>query len=202
MKKSYRKIIYNIKIMTIEYRITTYNDSYLKELWKDNWFLNCINDNKMYWSKEIKQTRKQKEAIKTPQYLEFKLLYPKSDWITSDRVIKMVNDLYDKWKFQELMKWVQDYVKFVKVNNLIKKFILNPATFLNNNRWQDEFSIIDTKIGASDSWMNTYFENLEPNIIDKVLEKKREWCRKYPNKEFTKWVLEIMIKWAITGNTE
>lgn len=43
-----------------EYRTTPTDNKYLDPMWKDWWFLNCINGDKMIWSKEVKKKRTSK----------------------------------------------------------------------------------------------------------------------------------------------
>jgi len=177
----------------IEYKIITLNNKALPILWKDNWKMCWITNEFMYFSREVKKSFKLTKVEQTKEYLNFKSLYPKKSGITDPKVINKVNSLVKENKYQELIDWVTRYNKFILVNNLISKFILNPLTFLNQERYLDKFDIIDQKVWASEMWMNDYLEKLDPKLIEKVLAKKKEWQKQHPTTEFTSWVLKNII---------
>lgn len=58
----------------LEYKIIIYNTKALPELWKDNWILSTIHENKMFFYREIKKQVKSRalttESNKSIQYLK------------------------------------------------------------------------------------------------------------------------------------
>lgn len=176
----------------IDYKIIVSNDKALPLLWKESWQLVTISEWKMYFSRQSKRNIKQNTEI-TKEYNEFKMLYPKSSWITSPQVVNKINKLVKEWKYQEMIDWVTKYVRFVKVNNLISKFILNPLTFLNQERWKDWFDIVNIKLWASESWMNKLLETLTEIQIQNVLNEKNDYKKRFPKKEITEWIIQNII---------
>lgn len=176
----------------LEYRIIKTNNSALKNLGADNWQMCWVNNEYMYFSREVKKTKFIKTE-QTKEYLLFKELYPKKSWITSTKIINKINNLVKEKKFEELINGINKYIKFIKVNNYISKFILNPETFLNNERRKDEFDIIENKIWASESWINPFLKDLDSEVVENVMKKKKERQKQFPNNKLSEWVMKNII---------
>jgi len=173
----------------IEYKLIVSNDSALPLLGKEWWELICIDSGKMYLSREIKKTRKEKKAEMTQEYLQFKELFPKKTGITSQKVINKIDEIVKSWDFEKLMEWVEKFNKKIFLEKILPKFIPYPETFLNQRRWEDEFQIMENRLVVSEQWITEYLKQLTPQEWEKLLEMKRNY-----KKDVTRGVIENMIR--------
>ena len=79
-----------------QYRTTPTDNKYLDTMWKEWWFLNCINGDKMIWSKKIVKTR----IITPKESIEEKLYYNETfvKWCCS--YYKEIEEKYKDWRDQ------------------------------------------------------------------------------------------------------
>lgn len=179
----------------ILYRITVANDKILPEMWKDNRLLVWINEWKFYFTKkDIKACKEKKKAIKTTQYLEFSNLYKtiKNNWLSSDALILKYNTLVEQGLHDKIIQWLQRYIKKIKAENIAKSFILMWSTFISQERWKDDFIIMENRVGYNQKWLLPYIQNVDELkaklIVDEV--RKRE---KKNNKDCNEKVLQNII---------
>lgn len=173
----------------IEYRIIKLDNSALHEMWRNNWQLICINEWMMYFSKQVKQSREQKKAIQTPEYLEFRKAYPSSTGIYDDKLIKKYNDLVNEWLHKDIINAVEQYKKELAVTWQAK--IANASTFLNQKRWLQNFRVVKD---VNEEWVNDMLKWLDALIITQVLETKKQWEKNNPTKKCTPWILANIIE--------
>lgn len=172
-----------------EIRIIVSNDSALPLLYKEGWELKWISEWKMYLDRLKTKTRQQKKAEQTSQYLQFKELYHKKSWITSQNVINKIDEIVKAWEFEKLMEGVEMYNKKIFLENIVMKFVLNPETYLNNRRWEDPLDIRENMLPVSEQWILPYLNSLSPENGKTLMRMKWEY-----KKELTKGVIENMIK--------
>ena len=138
----------------IEYRITSYNTDYLRELWKDNWILSTIHDNKMFFYREIKVCRKSRQpTTETLEFVQFYTLYPKKK--APQSALKAWHNLSktDQDKVLEVLPYHISYWKFKYWKTMVKwkekikddTFIPYPASWLNSGAYKDEWLEVDGK---------------------------------------------------------
>lgn len=177
-----------------EYRIIKANDEALKVLGKENRELTTIYNDKMYFKKKVisKSEREQKEASKSNEFIEFAELYStiKNSWLSDDKLIKKYNWLVIK--HNEIMDWLNRYIKKIKAENTAKNFILMASTFINQERWKDEFIILENRVWYADSRMLPYLQKVDETKAKLILDKVREREKKM-NKECNEWVLQNII---------
>jgi hypothetical protein len=77
----------------IEYKIIKTNKSALPILGKDNWILTFMNEYEMYFYREVKKTKLERNALKTPEYEEFKNKFPSNTGIYDEKLIIKYNKL-------------------------------------------------------------------------------------------------------------
>lgn len=124
--------------MRIEYKTIPISEIYnLNEYWKDGWIVGLLVKDVFIAHREVKKTRKEKKAERTTEYQNFHDLYPKKSWITSDSVIRKINESVKDWTYTRIMEGVERYNKKIAIEKIVPKFILNAETFLNQRRWED-----------------------------------------------------------------
>ena len=120
----------------LEYKIIAYNTKALLTLWEDNWNLNCIYEDKMFFSREIKKKRESKELDLTWFELWYKL-YPRK--VSRWNAEKAWNKLSENQRILAL-EWIKKYIIYWKKKKTEKEFIPHPATWLDikDQRWNDD----------------------------------------------------------------
>lgn len=180
-----------------EYRIIKANDEALKVLWKENRELTTIYNDKMYFKKKIisKSEREEKQASKSNEFIEFSKLYwtIKKTWLSDDKLINKYNKLAKEWKHTEIMDWLTRYIKKIKAENTAEKFILMASTFINQNRYLEEFIVLENRVWFTQKWIIPYLQEVSEEKAQLILDKVREWEKKQ-SKEITKWVLQNIIE--------
>lgn len=178
----------------IKYRIIKANDEALHTMWKENWELVSISDSKMYFMKKIvsKQDREEKQLTKSPEFIEFAKKYYiiKDSGLSDEKLIAKYNKLIDK--HQEIMNWLDKYIRKIKAENIAINFILMASTFISQERWKDEFTIMENRVWFAQKWMLPYLQDLPEERIQFIVNKVREREKKY-NKDCTEWVLQNII---------
>lgn len=174
-----------------EYRIIKANDEALKVLWKENRELTTIYNDKMYFKKKIisKSEREEKQASKSNEFIEFAKLYwtIKKTWLSDDKLINKYNKLAKEWKHTEIMDWLARYIKKIKAENTAEKFILMASTFINQNRYTEEFIVLENRVWFTHKWILPLLQEVEEEKAQLVLDKIRQ-REKQTNKEITEWV--------------
>lgn len=133
----------------IEYRITSYNTNYLGELWKDNWILSTIHDNKMFFYREVKRVVAKNAITETPDFQNWYDLYPKHKsrqqalkewWRLKPEEIELAKQFlplhiqYWKSKYGKAMKKGKEAIKDLT-------YVPYPSTWLSAKWWNDEIEI-------------------------------------------------------------
>lgn len=176
-----------------EIRIIKSSDSALPILYKEWWCLVAIADEKMYLEKEVKITRAQKKADRTEEYTKFHDLYPKKSGITSDSVIRKINESVKDWTYPRIMEWVERYKKKIEIEKITPKFTLNASTFLNDKRWQDPFDAFEERIPIAEKWILEKIRDLNELETKECMRLKREWETKQ-KRDCTPWVFDNIVK--------
>ncbi len=166
----------------LEYKIIAYNTKALPTLWEDNWNLNCIYEDKMFFSREIKKKRESKELDLSWFELWYKL-YPRhvSRWNAE----KAWNKLSENQRILAL-EWIKKYIIYWKKKKTEKEFIPHPATWLdiNDQRWNDDLSEVpETAIIQTNARAKEEDEEEKKNQEEKeALDKKIAYYQKDPIK--------------------
>jgi hypothetical protein len=102
----------------------------------------------MYLSKHIttKTEREVKEATKSKEFIEFANLYKtiKNNGLSDDKLITKYNKLVPE--HTEIIDGLKRYIKKIKAENIAKNFILMASTFINQERWKDEFILLENRV--------------------------------------------------------
>ena len=166
----------------LEYKIITYNTKALPTLWEDNWNLNCIYEDKMFFSREIKKKRESKE-LDLSWFESFYRIYPRhvSRWNAE----KAWNKLSENQRILAL-EWIKKYIIYWKKKKTEKEFIPHPATWLdiNDQRWNDDLSEVpETAIIQSNDKAREEDNEERKNREEKeALDKKIEQYKRDPEK--------------------
>ena len=162
----------------LEYKIIAYNTKALPTLWEDNWNLNCIYEDKMFFSREIKKKRESKELDLT--WFE---LYPrkKNPWDAK----KAWNKLSENERIL-CVEWIKKYIIYWKKKGITKEFMPYPATWLckENESWNDDLSEVpETAIIQTNARAKEEDEEEKKNQEEKeALDKKIAYYQKDPIK--------------------
>lgn len=185
--------------MVVEYKTIKISElPKLNEYGKEWWIVSWLKiENTIFLYRELKKTRKEKKAERSKEYEKFHELYPKKSWITSDSVINNINTAVKGWRFESIMEWVERYVKMIKVENIVPKFILNAETFLNQKRYEDPFDVMESRIPISEQWILEKIKNLNELEIKEVMKIKKEYEAKQ-KKDCTPGVFDNIIA-KVTG---
>ena len=166
----------------LEYKIIAYNTKALPTLWEDNWNLNCIYEDKMFFSREIKKKRESKELDLTWFELWYKL-YPrkKNPWDAK----KAWNKLSENERIL-CVEWIKKYIIYWKKKGITKEFMPYPATWLckENESWNDDLSEVpETAIIQTNARAKEEDEEEKKNQEEKeALDKKIAYYQKDPIK--------------------
>jgi len=153
--------------MPIEYRIIEYNTKALPELWKDNWILSCINENKMFFYREVKRVVSKKEITEKDDFTAFWNLYPKERRKKKKEAQDFWNKLDEKRRTLAL-EWLKKYLVYWKKTNQDYNFISMPLYWLKGERYMDEW--------LDDTLKNPVNEKLRTDLEEeKKLEEDRLW---------------------------
>lgn len=166
----------------LEYKIITYNTKALPTLWEDNWNLNCIYEDKMFFSREIKKKRESKE-LDLSWFESFYRIYPRhvSRWNAE----KAWNKLSENQRILAL-EWIKKYIIYWKKKKTEKEFIPHPATWLdiNDQRWNDDLSEVPETaiIQTNDKAREEDNEERKNREEKEALDKKIEQYKRDPEK--------------------
>jgi len=126
----------------IEYKIIDRVNlkTYLRKLWQDLWQLDWFDSEIAIFSKKVIIKIEKKLTIHESAFEKFWNLYPKK---TSKKVSEQKFMLLDKNIFDNLFTWLELYIRSkqaeIKSKNL--QYILDPSTWINQERWTDEISV-------------------------------------------------------------
>lgn len=182
-------VFFKYKNMKLEYRIIKSEDHALHVMWEEGWMLSCIGEGKMYFTRPARKSKEEKRADHTPEYIEFRKLYPSDAGIYDSKLITKYNKLVAEWLHKQIIEAVTLYKKELEVKKQTK--IANASTFLNQQRWMQNFKV--TKGEPWKEWMDAMLKPLDATQIEKVLAISKEWKDKNPIKELTEWILQNMI---------
>lgn len=171
----------------IQYKLIKLNNEALTILGKDKWILSTIYNDVMYFYREVKKRRSEKNLLQTPQYLEFKEKYPSKTWIYDDKLIIKYNKLVEEWLHTQIINSIEMYKKEIEIT---WKPVANASTFLNQKRWNEKFKVIKNK---NEEWQNELLKDLPIKIIEQVIEKKKEW-ESTMKKDISEWVFKNIIE--------
>jgi hypothetical protein len=175
----------------LEYRIIKLNNSALPELWKDSWIMCWINNEFMYFYREVKRIRSEKNFLVTPEYSEFKIKYPSNTWIYDEKFIIKYNKLVSEWLHEQIIKSVEQYKKELEVT---KKPVANPSTYINQKRYLQDFKVVKCK---NEEWQNELLKELPSKIIEQILSKKKDW-EDTNKKDISEGVFKNIIDYYLT----
>lgn len=176
-----------------EIRIISQNDKALPILYKEWWSLVAIAEGKFYLDREIKISRTQKKTERTEEYQNFHDTYPKKSWITSDSVIRKINEAVKDWTYTRVMEWVERYNKKIAIEKIVPKFILNAETFLNQRRWEDQFDCFSERIPIAEKWILDKIRDLNELETKECMRMKKEWEAKQ-KRDCSPWVFDNIVK--------
>lgn len=124
----------------IEYRVVVAKDGILPGLWVEWWELCAIADGKMYFRKKTVKRVERKLTKHEALFEEFWTKYPKK--VGKKKVEQKFLNI-PKGDLESLMVWFELHLKIwakdIKLKNI--KYIPNPETWLNQERWRDEVEI-------------------------------------------------------------
>lgn len=129
----------------------------------------------MYFDREIKKTRREKKAERTPEYQAFHDAYPKKSGITSDRCVKLVAEVVANGEYPKMMEAIDRYKKKIALEKIVPKFILNPETFLHDRRYDDPFDAFESRIPECEKWILDMVRELNELQIKDVFRLKKDW---------------------------
>lgn len=175
----------------IEYKIIKINNKALPLLWKDNWIMCWLNNEFIYFYREVKKTKSERNTLKTPEYEEFKRLYPSTTWIYDEKLIVKYNKLVAEWLHKQIIDSVEMYKKELEIT---KKPVANASTYLNQKRYLQEFKVVKSK---DEEWQNELLKYLPSKIIEQVLRKKKEW-EDTNKKDISEGVFKNIIDYYLT----
>lgn len=160
----------------------------LNELGKSNRITSIIVEDRIILYREVKQSKEQKKAIQTKEYLEFRELYKKmsANWIYDDKFIKKYNKLVSEWLHQTIIDSIPRYEKECVLLNRPYK---NASTFINQKTRIQEFRVVKTK---EEEWVNDMIKDFTEYQIKEIIKTYKEW-EKTQHKDITKWVLQNII---------
>ncbi len=185
----------------IVYRVIKKDIYALPKLWKEWWIMSWVDNDYMYFYKEIKETKKrsreEKEAIKTPERKEFFDLYKtiKSNGLSDDKLIHKYNKLVAEWLHDKIILNVKQYKTYLEVKKK-KEFALMAQTYLNQARYNDKWEIIED---TSKKFINDIFEErkLNKTQIDNCLTEISNWEYKNKPREITTGITNNIIDYIL-----
>lgn len=170
----------------------------IEKLWEE-WFEYC---NELDWvlifNKKVvsKIDREKKEESKSKEFIEFAKLYStiKNSWLSDEKLISKYNKLV--WQHQDIMDWLNRYIKKIKAENIAKNFILMASTFINQERYKDEFTIMENRVWYSQKWLIPLLQDLPEEkaqiIVDKIREREKK-TNKECNESIAKNIINSII---------
>lgn len=184
--------------MSIQYRITKADDKILPKMWTENWQLIAISDWKFYFSKKSVDKKAQNPQETSQEFLIFRSLYKKlkQNWLYDPKLhIKFEEKRKEYW-LEVIMKNLDQYIKHCQVQNKPEDKILMPTTYLNQNRFLDNWALVNTV--TSIKWINDIFEErgFSKELIDNIMQEVKAWEVKQ-KKEITVWVLNNIIDYVL-----
>ncbi len=181
----------------IEYRIVKADNSILPQMWKNNWQLIQILDNKMYFSKQVKQEYNATIWDKNKEWLEFRTKYKeiKDSWLSSNALIVKYNKLTKEWLHTSIMNNLDDYAKHLEAHKK-KEYWLMAQTYINQERYRDNWEVV--KVDFWKKWINDLLKErwFTIEVCDNIIGEVNAWEVKQKN-EMTSWVLENIIKYVL-----
>lgn len=152
-----------------------------------------------FWKKEIKRTVKQKDCIHTKEFTEFIEYYKQNistNWAYADTLARKYDIVLETHKHEDIMKNLEEYKLHLGTHKL--KPALQPATYLNQNRFLDTWEIIKTSI--SNKWIDDIMKErgYKKEQIDVIIWEMKAYEEKH-KKEVTRWVFENLSHYALTG---
>lgn len=165
----------------------------LQELWKDNWLYVNELDWVLIFTKKVvsKQDREEKQATKTPEFIEFISIYPKKNWLSDNKLIEKYSKLWDK--HLEIMEWLRKYINWIEVEKKPLSFVLMASTFINQERRKDDWKVLENRFSFSQKWIADKLQGLSQEKTNIILEQKDLWEKKM-HKDITPWVLDNIIE--------
>lgn len=128
----------------------------------------------MYFDREIK-TRREKKAERTPEYQAFHDAYPKRSGITSERCVRLVNEVVANGEYPKMMEAIERYKKKITLEKIVPKFILNPETFLHDRRFDDPFDAFESRIPECEKWILEMIRQLGELQTKDFFSLKKSW---------------------------
>lgn len=184
----------------IQYRVIKKDLQALKKLWEENWLLCAVDNEYMYFhKKDIKACKEKKQAIKTPEFIEFATLYKtiKNNWLSSDSLILKYNKLVEQGLHDTIIQNLHSYKKYLEVRKK-KEFALMASTYINQARYNDKWEIIEDQ---SRKFINDLFEERKLNKvqIDNCLTEISNWEAKNKPREITSGIVGNIIDYIINN---
>lgn len=179
--------------MQIEYKITTHDDRVLRQFWKDGWQLIQILDWKMYWSRELKQTKtpiKWKETKERKEFIEFYRKNITNKWSYWDPVIRKYEIALESTPHKTIMDNLKDYKLFLEINKTRPP--LQVTTYINQKRYFDKWEIVKD---MSRKFINDIFKEKQLNADEiEFMTKEIETYEKTQNREASDYNVRAIIK--------
>ena len=140
-----------------------------------------------------KRTKKEIQATKSKEYLEFESKYPRKVDMSKPELVNKYNKLVEQGKHKEIIEWLERYIRHIEVENKAESFIKHAYTWINANWWENEYKVLETRFWANEKWISDALQNESQECISAVLEAKKLWEKKNQLSEFSKWVLDQMV---------
>jgi hypothetical protein len=83
---------------------------------------------------------------------------------------------------------------YKKELEITKKPVANASTYLNQQRWLQDFKVVKSK---DEEWQNELLKDLPSKIIEQVLRKKKEW-EDTNKKDISEGVFKNIIDYYLT----
>ncbi len=161
-------------------KITTYNTQIIPAMYQEWWQIVSIYDEKIFWHKEVKQSRTPK--IAWDDFEEFWNLYPKERRKMKKQAKEVWARLDEKTKTLAI-DWLKRYKLYWKRTNQDMNFVPTAYYWLKGERYNDEW--LDSPS------TNPVVDKLRQEIDqDKEIEKERKWNEQQLAKLKAEWKWE------------
>ena len=152
----------------------------------------------LWFEKEVKQPRKQKDCKNVKQFTEFIEYYKANittNWAYVSTLWRKYDIILEKNKHSKIMDNLKLYKLHLETHK--SKPPCQPSTYLNGNRFLEQWEIIKTT--QSTKWMDDLIKQrgYSKDEIDSILLEVKAWEQKH-NKEITTWVFDNIAHYAIT----
>lgn len=145
----------------------------LNDYWQDGWILTGLQiKDTIFLYRELKKSRTERKAEETPQFRQFKILYPKKTSFPNEKIMKKISESIKDGTFPRIIEWLERYNKHILIQKISQKYTMWVERFLNEKRWEDVFEDFD--IAPSDRWKLDLMKDLNELQTKAVLQKIKD----------------------------